>query len=159
MVVTPTSNNKVRVCIDLSKQCIMRENHPLPAVDVSRKRVSGLTKTTVCVHVRQSMSTWKQTVFNTRHKAKPLPSGTEVFVKNLLRSEKSSRQHQHLCRVIEVKTPTSPIRSNHVHLTPLSNQQEKHERPTPIVNRVSEEEGSATPVSPILVTLPGLREL
>ena len=35
---------------------------------------------------------------------------------------------------------------NHVHLTPLPNQQEEQERPTPIVNQVPAENKAATPV-------------
>ena len=46
------------------------------------------------------------------------------------------------------------MRSNHVHLTPLPDQQEKHERPTPVMNHVPAEDGAATPVSPILVPRP-----
>ena len=42
MVVTPKSNGKVRVCVDLSKlnEYVKRENHPLPAVDTTLGRSS-----------------------------------------------------------------------------------------------------------------------
>ena len=71
------------------------------------------------------MSKLKQeTVFNTRQKAKPLLS----------------------IRLGKVETPTSMIRRNRVHLTPLPNQQEQQERPTPIVNQVPSEGKAATPV-------------
>ena len=56
----------------------------------SRKRVSGLT--TVCVCARKRMSNLKQEkVFNSRHKANPLPSGTEISFKDLQRVRKSHR--------------------------------------------------------------------
>ena len=101
------------------------------------------------LHVRESVSKLKQEiVFNTRHKAKPLPSirpGTEVFVKELQRLgiviEAASTP-----RSYKVETPTSTIRRNRVHLTPLPNQQEQQERPTPIVNQVPAEDKAATPV-------------
>ena len=43
MVVTPKSNGKVRVCVDLSKlnEYVKRENHPLPAVDTTLGRLAG----------------------------------------------------------------------------------------------------------------------
>lgn len=43
MVVTPKSNGKVRVCVDLSKlnEYVKRENHPLPAVDTALRRLAG----------------------------------------------------------------------------------------------------------------------
>ena len=45
MVVTPKSNSKVRVCVDLSKlnEFVKRENHPLPAVDTTLGRLAGST--------------------------------------------------------------------------------------------------------------------
>ena len=45
MVVTPKSNGKVRVCVDLSKlnEFVKRENHPLPAVDTTLERLAGST--------------------------------------------------------------------------------------------------------------------
>ena len=45
MVVTPKSNGKVRVCVDLSKlnEFVKRENHPLPAVDTMLGRLAGST--------------------------------------------------------------------------------------------------------------------
>ena len=45
MVVTPKSNGKVRVCVDLSKlnEFVKRENHPLPAVDMTLGRLAGST--------------------------------------------------------------------------------------------------------------------
>ena len=45
MVVTPKSNGKVRVCVDLSKlnEFVRRENHPLPAVDTTLGRLAGST--------------------------------------------------------------------------------------------------------------------
>jgi len=45
MVVTPKSNGKVRVCVDLSKlnEFVKRENHPLPAVDTTLGRLAGST--------------------------------------------------------------------------------------------------------------------
>ena len=45
-----------------------------------------------------------------------------------------------------VETLTSMIRRNRVHLTPLPNQQEQHERPTSIVNQVPTEDKVAMPV-------------
>jgi len=95
------------------------------------------------------MSKLKQeTVFNTRHKAKPLPStapGTEVFVKDLQRSGKVIEAAS-TPRSYKVETPTSTIRRKRVHLTPLPNQQEQHERPTPMVNQVPADDKAATPV-------------
>ena len=42
MVVTPKSNGKVRVCIDLSKLYeYVKKNHPLPAVDTTLRRLAG----------------------------------------------------------------------------------------------------------------------
>ena len=43
VVVTPKSNGKVRVCVDLSKliEYVKRENHPLPAVDTTLGRLAG----------------------------------------------------------------------------------------------------------------------
>ena len=40
---TPKSNVKVRVCVDLSKlnEYVKRENHPLPAVDTTLGRLAG----------------------------------------------------------------------------------------------------------------------
>ena len=46
----------------------------------------------------------------------------------------------------KVETPTSTIRRNRVHLTPMPNQQEQHERPTPMVSQVPTEGKVATPV-------------
>ena len=45
MVVTPKSNGKVRVCVDLSKlnKFVKRENHPLPAVDTMLGGLAGST--------------------------------------------------------------------------------------------------------------------
>nr|XP_058955069.1 uncharacterized protein K02A2.6-like [Pocillopora verrucosa] len=45
MVVTPKSNGKVRVCVNLSKlnEFVKRENHPLPAVDTTLGRLAGST--------------------------------------------------------------------------------------------------------------------
>ena len=45
MVVTPKSNGKVRVCVDLSKlnEFVKRESHPLPAVDTTLGRLAGST--------------------------------------------------------------------------------------------------------------------
>ena len=45
MVMTPKSNGKVRVCVDLSKlnEFVKRENHPLPAVDTTLGRLAGST--------------------------------------------------------------------------------------------------------------------
>ena len=45
MVVTPKSNGKVRVCVDLSKlnEFVKRENHPLPAVDTMLGGLAGST--------------------------------------------------------------------------------------------------------------------
>jgi len=95
------------------------------------------------------MSKLKQeTVFNTRHKAKPLPSiglGTEVFIKDLQRSGKVIEVAS-TPQSYKVETPTSTIRRNCIHLTPLPNQQEQHERPTPMVNQVPGEDKVATPV-------------
>jgi len=43
MVVTPKSNGKVRICVDLSKlnKYVKREYHPLPAVDTTLGRLAG----------------------------------------------------------------------------------------------------------------------
>ena len=43
MVVTPKSNGKVRVCVNLSKlnEYVKRENHPLAAVDTTLGRLAG----------------------------------------------------------------------------------------------------------------------
>ena len=45
MVVTPKSNGKVRLCVDLSKlnEFVKRENYPLPAVDTTLGRLGGST--------------------------------------------------------------------------------------------------------------------
>jgi len=42
-VVTPKSNGKVRVCVNLSKlnKYINRENHPLQAIDTTLGRLAG----------------------------------------------------------------------------------------------------------------------
>ena len=42
MVVIPKSNSKVRVCVDQSKlnEYVKRENHPLPAVDTTLRRLT-----------------------------------------------------------------------------------------------------------------------
>ena len=74
----------------------------------------------------------KETVSNTRQRAKPLPPigpGTKVFVKDLQRSGKVMEAAS-TPRSYKVETPTSTITRNRVHLTPLPNQQEQHERPT-----------------------------
>ena len=101
------------------------------------------------LHTRESMSKLKQeTVFNTRHKAKPLPSirtGTEAFVKDLRRLGKVIEAAS-TPRSYKVETPTSTIGRNRVHLTPMPNQQEQHERPTPMVSQVPTEDKVATPV-------------
>ena len=41
--VTPKANNKVRVCVDLSKlnNFVQRENHPLPSVDTTLEKLAG----------------------------------------------------------------------------------------------------------------------
>ena len=43
MVVTPRSNGKVRVFVDLSKlnEYVKRESNPLPAVDTTLGKLSG----------------------------------------------------------------------------------------------------------------------
>ena len=43
MVVTPKANNKVRVCVDLTKlnNFVQRENHPLPSVDTTLGKLAG----------------------------------------------------------------------------------------------------------------------
>ncbi|CAB4025773.1 Transposon Ty3-G Gag-Pol poly, partial [Paramuricea clavata] len=43
MVVTPKSNGKVRVCVDLTKlnQFVQRENHPLPTTDTTFANLAG----------------------------------------------------------------------------------------------------------------------
>jgi len=43
MVVTPKSNGKVRIYVDLSNlnEHVKRENHPLPAVDTTLSRLAG----------------------------------------------------------------------------------------------------------------------
>ncbi|CAB3983326.1 Hypothetical predicted protein [Paramuricea clavata] len=43
MVVTPKSNGKVRVCVDLTKlnQFVQRENHPLPTTDTTFANIAG----------------------------------------------------------------------------------------------------------------------
>ena len=125
------------------------------------------------LRTRGSVSKLKQeTVFNTRHKAKPLPSigpGTEVFVKDLQRLGKVIEAAS-MPRSYKVETPTSTIRRNRVHRTPMVNQQEQHERPTPMVSQVPTEDKVATavrkdtpvtkgdikipPVTPILTTRP-----
>ena len=79
------------------------------------------------LRVRQSMSKMKQkTVFNKRHKAKPLPSigpGTEVFIEDLQRSGKFIEAAS-TPRSCKVETQTSTITRNRVHLTPLPYQHE-----------------------------------
>ena len=88
----------------------------------------------------------QQTVFNSRHKAKRLPSiglGTKVFVKDL----------QHSGKVIEaavtpqsykVETPASTIR-NRVHLTSLPDQLE-NEQLNPEEKQVPAESKATTPI-------------
>ena len=41
--VTPKANNKVRVCVDLSKlnNFVQRENHPLPSVETTLGKLAG----------------------------------------------------------------------------------------------------------------------
>ena len=84
------------------------------------------------LRAQESVSKLKQdTVFNTRHQAKPLPSirpDTEDFFKELQRLGKVIEAAS-TPRWYKVETPTSRIRRNRVHLTPLPNQQEQHERP------------------------------
>ena len=78
----------------------------------------------------------RETVFNTSHNDKPLPSvgpGTEVFVKDLPLSGKVIEAAS-TPQSYKVETPTGMVRRNRVHFTPLPNQQEQHERPTPIAN-------------------------
>ena len=45
MVVMSKNNGKVRVCVHLSKlnEFVKRENHPLPAVDMTLGRLAGFT--------------------------------------------------------------------------------------------------------------------
>ena len=74
----------------------------------------------------------QETVFNIRHKTKSLPSigpGIEVFVNDLQRSGKVTEPAS-TPRSYKVETPTSTIRRNGVHLTPLSNQQEQQQKKT-----------------------------
>ena len=82
-----------------------------------------------------------------------MPSGTEVLVKDLQRVRKSIAAASTL-RSYYAEAPINKIRTNHVYLTPLPNQQDKHGRPTPIVNQVPAENEAATPVSPILLARP-----
>ncbi|XP_078352985.1 uncharacterized protein LOC144637776 [Oculina patagonica] len=100
------------------------------------------------LRARESISKLKQEkVFNSRHKAKPLPPigpGTEVFVKDLQRPGKVIEAAS-TPRSYQVETPTSTIRRNRVHLTPLPNQQEEH-RPLPVVDQVPAANKPATPV-------------
>jgi len=99
------------------------------------------------LRARESMSKLKQeTVFNTKNKAKPLPSvGSGTEVKDLQRSGKVIEAAS-TPRSYKVETPTSTIRRNRVQLTPMPNQQEQHERPTPIVNQVPTEDKATAPV-------------
>ena len=45
LVVVPKPNGKVRICVDLTKlnECVLRERHPLPAVDQVLAQLSGAT--------------------------------------------------------------------------------------------------------------------
>jgi hypothetical protein len=45
MVVVPKKNNKIRICVDLTKlnESVKRERHPLPAVDESLGQLAGAT--------------------------------------------------------------------------------------------------------------------
>ena len=99
------------------------------------------------LRAQESVSKLKQdTVFNTRHQAKPLPSirpDTEDFVKELQRLGKVIEAAS-TPRWYKVETPTSRIRRNRVHLTPLPNQQEQHERPKPIADQVPAADKVAT---------------
>ena len=98
---------------------------------------------------RESISKSKQEmVFNTRHNAKPLPSiepGTKVFVKDLQRLGKVIEAAS-TPRSYKVETQTSTIRRNRAHLTPMPNQQEQLDRPTPMVNQVPVDDKATTPV-------------
>ncbi|XP_078357457.1 uncharacterized protein LOC144642365 [Oculina patagonica] len=100
------------------------------------------------LRARESISKLKQeTVFNSRHKAKPLPPigpVTKVFVKDLQRPGKVIEAAS-TPRSYQVETPTSTIRRNRVHLTPLPNQQEEH-RPLPVVDQDPAANKPATPV-------------
>ena len=124
------------------------------------------------LHARESMSKLRQEkVFNSRHKAKPLSPigpGTEVFVKDLQRTGKVVKAAS-TPRSYEVETPTSTVRRNRAHLTPMPDPQQR-QRPTPTVNNAPAENKAATPmqtdipdlngnlqvppVTPILATMP-----
>ena len=45
MVVVPKGNGKVRICVDLThlNRSVLRERHPLPAVEQSLAQLAGLT--------------------------------------------------------------------------------------------------------------------
>ena len=70
----------------------------------------------------ESMSKLKQeTVFNSRHKEKPLSPmepGAEVYVKHLQRSGTVMKAAE-TPRSYEVNTPTSTVRRHRAHLTPM----------------------------------------
>ena len=98
MVVTPKSNGKVRVCVDLSKlnEYVKRENHLLPAVDTTLGRLAGsrvFSKLDANSGFWQIKLAWKSRLLSTfitpwgRFCFNVLPfgiiSGSEKFQKNM----------------------------------------------------------------------------
>ena len=82
-------------------------------------------------------------MLNSRHKAillPPIGPGTIVFVKDLQRSEKVIEAAATIWSY-EVETPTSTIRRNRVHLTPLPDQRENQQ-----LDQVPAESQAATPI-------------
>lgn len=98
MVVTPKANGKVRVCVDLTalNRYVKRENHPLPAVDVTLARLSGGTVFTKLDansgfwqtplseesrHFTTFITPWGRFMFNVLPYG--ISSGSEKFQKNM----------------------------------------------------------------------------
>ena len=121
------------------------------------------------LRARESMSKLKQeTVFNSRHKARPLSPiepGAEVYVKDLQCSGTVVKVAE-TPRSYEVKTPTSTVRRNRAHLIPMrdTQRQQQQQQPTPTMNIVPAENKTSTPrktdianvppVTPLLATRP-----
>ncbi|XP_015779104.1 PREDICTED: uncharacterized protein K02A2.6-like [Acropora digitifera] len=117
------------------------------------------------LHARESESKLKQqSNFNLRHKATPLTPlepGTEVHVKDLDRPGVVVKAAE-TPRSYEVKTPTSTVRRNRVHLAPMPQQREN--QPVPAEDKIAEPvqadqhklklSSQAAPATPLLVNRP-----
>ncbi|KAL9985366.1 hypothetical protein ACROYT_G007760 [Oculina patagonica] len=147
----PQSNGEVERGVRTVKNLLTKEKDPAKGLLAYRSTPLACKFTPAQLlmgrQIRNSVPAFHTQLNPHRHKAKPLPPigpVTKVFVKDLQRPGKVIEAAS-TPRSYQVETPTSTIRRNRVHLTPLPNQQEEH-RPLPVVDQDPAANKPATPV-------------